>query len=165
MAFVYYQQTHLGVSERYLLMDSTSPVWAPGTQLAGNYSLAFASGHSANDPFSPWNNAGITQSGFIPSSARSIRMLGTGPFKVFLGGVEIPMLSLGGNSYGGDVSGFAGTTAGLQIINTASADDYTWSIVDNILFSPAAIPEPDSAVLLLAGWLLLWSYGCHTRKR
>jgi hypothetical protein len=155
MSPLYYGQGHLGVEPLYLLMDSTSPVWAPGTQLAGNYSLAFASGHGGNDPSGPWLNVGIVQSGFVPNSTQSIRLLATGPFEVFLGGVGIPMLSLGGISYGGDVSGFAGTTAQLVIGNSANVNDYTWSIVDNILFSPAPIPEPSKVVLLLFGAPLL----------
>jgi len=157
LPFVYYREGPLGVEPFYLLMDSTSPAWAPGTQLAGNYSLAFASGYAGNDPFSGlWLNAGITQSGLVPSWARSIRMLGTGPFQVILGSVEIPMFFLGGNSYGGDISGFAGQTAELKILNTASVGDVGHgSVVDNILFSPEAIPEPSTIPFLVMGALLL----------
>jgi hypothetical protein len=153
---IYYQQGHLGVDQIFLLMDSTSPVWAPGTQLAGQYSLALASGYLLNDPSSAWVDAYISQSGDVPSSAQSLRLLATGPFEVFLGGVEIPMFSLGGNSYGGHVSGFAGTTAELKIVNTASVGDvHHYSIVDNVSFSPEAVPEPSTVALFVLGASLL----------
>lgn len=155
--YVYYRQGHLGVSPIYLLRDSTSPEWAPGTQLAGNFSLSFASGFAGNDPSTPWLNVGITQSGFISSSSRSIRMLATGPFKLLVDGVQIPMFSLGDNSYGGDISSFAGSTARLTIVNTASVwEVHRYSIVDNIEFSPEVIPEPGTGVFLpVLGLLVL----------
>ncbi len=167
-SFVYYREGHLGVGPLYLLMDPTSPVWAPGTQLAGQYSLAFTSGYAGNNPSGPWVNVGIAQSGVVPNSSRSIRLLAhgtfaaTGPFQVFLGAVEIPMFSLGGNSYGGDISGFAGDFVNLRIVNSAGVGHLGEGVVvDNILFSPEVIPEPSTLGLLgLSGLLLAaqWHY-------
>jgi hypothetical protein len=90
-SIVYWGSEHLGVSQYYLLMDSTSPFYAPGTQLAGNYSLAFSSGHLSGADFnSPWVNAYIAQTASIPSGDRSLQMLATGPFQVLVGGVNKP---------------------------------------------------------------------------
>jgi hypothetical protein len=163
---LHYREGHLGVTWVFLLMDSTSPVWAPGTQLAGDYSLAFASGYASNDPFSPWQQVSIEQSGFIPSWARSIRMLATGPFRIFLGSEEISMFSLGANLYRGDVSEFAGETARLLILNTASVGSvHNYTIVDNIVFSTEAIPEPSSLALLGFGAVLLAGHWLRRLRR
>lgn len=158
-SFVYYQQEHLGEQQIFLLMDSTSPVWAPGTQLDGEYSLAFASGVQSTDPASDWVNAFIAQTGDVPGSARSLRLLATGPFQVFLGGKEIVMFSLGDNAYGGDISAFAGSTAELKIVNTASAGDiHYYSVVDDIVFSSEPIPEPTTGLLIWLGGGVLISF-------
>jgi len=83
-------------------------------------------------------------------------MLATGPFELFVDWVQIPMLYLGDDSYVGDISSFAGSTAQLLIINNASEDDYTPTIVDNLEFSPEVIPEPGVGVLLpVLGLLVL----------
>jgi hypothetical protein len=156
---VYYGNEHLGTSQYYLLMSSTSPYYAPNTQLAGNYSLAFASGYASGGWSSGgWINAFISQTLPIASSARSIQMLATGPFKVFVGGVEIPMISLGGNSYAGNIAGFAGMSAELKIMNTSPeglANIHKPTVVDNIVFSPTIVPEPSSVALVLLGALVL----------
>lgn len=81
-------------------------------------------------------------------------MLATGPFQVFVGGVNIPMYSLGNNSYGGDISAFAGLTSEVKIMNTATTL-HTPTVVDNVLFSSVAVPEPSSVSLSIAGLVLL----------
>jgi hypothetical protein len=154
-SIVYWGSEHLGISQYYLLMDATSPTYAPGTQLAGNYSLAFSSGHlSAFDFSSPWVNAYLSQTLTVPAGTLSLRMLATGPFEVRVGGVVVPMLSLGGNSYGGDISAFTGSLVEVKIINTASTI-HTPTVLDNVVFSPIAIPEPSSMALGIAGVALL----------
>lgn len=154
-SIVYWGSEHLGISQYYLLMDSTSPFYAPGTQLAGNYSLAFASGHlSAADFNSPWVNAYVSQTRSVPFGTQSLRLLATGPFQVFVGGVSIPMYSLGGNSYGGDISAFAGLLSEVKIMNTATTI-HTPTVVDNVLFSSIGIPEPSSFALSISGVVLL----------
>jgi hypothetical protein len=155
---IYYGREHLGLSQYYLLMSSTSPVYAPNTQLAGNYSLAFASGYASGTGSGEWINAFISQTLPISSTARSVQLLATGPFKVFVGGSEIPMISLGGNSYAGDITSFAGTTAELKIMNTTPAgfeNVHKPTVVDNIVFSPTIVPEPSSVALALLGALVL----------
>jgi hypothetical protein len=156
-AFIYYGQQHIGTEQIYFLMDATSPVWAPGTQLAGNYSLAFASGnHTIGGVPQSWVTAFISQTGSIPASARSLWMLATGPFRVFLGGVEIGMATQGGNLYAGDISSFAGTTTELKIANAAPIGQYhDYAVVDDIEFSPIIVPEPSSVRLWIFGAALV----------
>jgi hypothetical protein len=137
-------------------MDATSPVWAPGTQLAGNYSLMLKSGRqSLADINSPWVNAYISQTATIPAGSLSLRMLATGPFEVRVGGMSVIMHSLGGNSYGGDISAFAGSLAELRILNTADPFGGSTTVLDNISFSPTAIPEPSTISLAGLGALFL----------
>jgi hypothetical protein len=140
---IYYGQEHIGTDQIYLLEDSASPVWAPGTQLEGAYSLAFASGYDTGPglPY-PWVTAFISQTGSVPASVHSVQMLATGPFRVFLDGVEISMFSLGGNRYGGDISNFAGTTAELKIVNVAPVGQvHNYTVADAIMFSPTSVLE------------------------
>ncbi len=151
-SYVYYGSEHVGLSQYYLLMDATSPVYAPGTQLAGAYSLAFASGYQSGDLGQPWVNAFISQTGAVPSGTSSVQMLASGPFQVFVGGVNIPMYSLGDNNYGGDVSAFAGSGAELRIVNTAPKGYvHNPTIVDNIRFSNEMLPERIQATLANVG--------------
>jgi len=156
-SWIYYGSPHTGVDQIYLLRDATSPVGSPGA-LAGNYSLAFASGLTNGADFnSPWVNAYISQTGLIPSATQSIQLLATGPFQVFVGGSLVPMQNLGGNVYAGNVSALAGTVEEVRIVNTAPIgypQDFT--VVDNITFSPAAVPEPCHLSLCLLGLGLLF---------
>ena len=60
------------------------------------------------------------------------------------------MFSLGGNSYGGNIANFAGTTSELRIMN---GENFSFGelMLDNISFSPTAIPEPSTISLLIFG--------------
>jgi hypothetical protein len=158
--YVFYGREHLGLSQYYLLMSSTSPVYAPNTQLAGNYSLAFASGYASGTGAGEWINAFISQTLPISSTARSIQLLATGPFKVFVGGAEIPMISLGGDSFAGDITSFAGTTSELKIMNTTPEgfnNVHKPTVVDNIVFSTTVVPEPSALALISLGSLMLFT--------
>lgn len=150
---VFWGAGHTGTSQYFVLIDSRRPFPYYNEPLAGKYSLAFGSGiYSLFDP--SWVNAYISQTPHIPADSLSLRMLATGPFEVRVGGVELPMHSLGGNSYGGDISAFAGSLVEVKIINTATTIGFP-TIVDNVIFSTVAIPEPESFVLGLTGALLL----------
>ena len=155
-SIVYYGHTHFGFSQYYILVDSTSPASPLTThQLAGRFSIAFSSGTlSGADLASPWVNAYIAQTIMIPAGTRSLQMLAEGPFVVTVGGVDIPMTSLGGNSYGGDISSFSSSLTEVKIINTATTI-HTPTVVDEIVFSPAPVPEPSSVGLLMLGLALL----------
>ncbi len=145
---IYYGLPHLGATQIYLLLDPNTQPYGTLAPLAGEYSLAFASGFATGPGESDWIQAFISQTGEIPAAMRSLHLLATGPFSVFVGGVSIPMFSLGGDSFGGDISSFAGTTAAIPIMNTAPYGSvHTHTVVDNLLFSPLPIPEPSSLAL------------------
>jgi hypothetical protein len=164
---LYYQHGHLSNSQIYWLIDSTSPALAPGA-LDGYYSVAFASGYatSINYPPGPWTTAFISQTGSIPGGMKSIQLLATGPFSVSVGGVNVPMVSLGGNLYGGDITGFAGTTAELKIMNTAPVGyAQVLTTVDDITFSTMAVPEPSTMTLAGLGGLVFLRKGSGRIRR
>jgi hypothetical protein len=150
--FVYYRHPHLGMTPWYLLIDDHEFNYGSFLPLAGNYSLSFWSGVASSNPEEghPW--AFISQTGDILPGTRSLRLLATGSFSVFLDDVFIPMFHLGGNSYGGDVSAFAGTTANLTIRAEGSPDPSVMPppvLVDEIVFLPVAVPEPGTLALAL----------------
>ena len=155
---VYYGETHLGITQCFLLVDSLSPVWSPGA-MEGEYSLFLMSG-AYSYYGGGWANAFITQTGLIPADTRSVRLLATGIFRLYLNNNEIPMVSLGGSAYGGDVSAYAGAVAELKILNAARPIPTEVSVpvfADAIQFSTIAIPEPSSLALLGAGGSALWA--------
>ncbi|MDB4353843.1 PEP-CTERM sorting domain-containing protein [Akkermansiaceae bacterium] len=148
-ARVYHEFPHVGTTQFFLLADSATSV----SPLAGQYSLVLRSGHQfGNDLSSPWVNAYISQEGSIPVYANSLQMLAIGSFQVMVDGVNIPMISLGGDLYEGDISQYSGAMAEIKIIN--SANDFDQSlIVDNITF--IIVPEPSSLGLVLMSAILV----------
>ena len=98
----------------------------------------------------------VTQTGLVPSDARSLLFTASPSVKtpslaVSLGGANLPFLllstSLAYNVYGADVSAFAGQTTALSFMGTAAG----FTVLDEIRFSPEAIPEPSAASLMLVG--------------
>ncbi len=161
-SIIYYGSRHVGVSQAYLLMDNISPIWAPQTQLAGRYSLMISSGFfNSVDGSGGFINAFISQTGQIPDTARSVQLLADGPVRITVNGTPVPILSLGGNLYGGDVSAFAGSTAELKIINAWELDRRR-TVLDNITFSPIPVPEPHTLVLMGFWGILLVN---HRRRK
>ncbi|MGI9242505.1 MAG: PEP-CTERM sorting domain-containing protein [Verrucomicrobiales bacterium] len=150
---IYYENIHLGADQAFLLRDRTSPMDRQRA-LSGNYSLSFVGGFDANDPADPYIDAFIAQTGDVPGDARSVQMLARGPFDVFLAGTQIPMMDLGGGLYGGNIAGFAGGNSELRIVNTTGEDGNEFTIVDDIVFSPMSVPEPNAPILLLLGGLV-----------
>lgn len=152
---VSYNTTHVGVTQAYTLLESPVPSGWP-EPLEGSYSLLFRNGSFCTTCVpNPWVHAFVAQTGLVPSEALSIRLKAEGPLSVFLDDLEIPMVSLGGNEYGGDISTYAGSIRELRIQNNRPSPIQQPSslIVDAIEFSPVAIPEPASSILLLAGGL------------
>ena len=150
---IYYENTHLGGDQVFLLRDRVSPEFRQRA-LSGDCSLSFIGGYDLNDPAVPFIDAFIAQTGDVPSDARSVQMLARGPFDVFLAGSQITMMDLGDGLYGGNIPGFAGTRSELRIVNTAGEDGNEFRIVDDIVFSPMSVPEPTAAILLLLGGLV-----------
>ena len=126
--------------------------------LQGNYSAILQAGEVAGNPGAP---ASIEQTGLIPSSAKSVRFEGTLQLQevgavftnslfVTVGGQNVPVVPLGSDLYGCDVSVFAGSTENLEF-TMSGAFGNALILLDAITFSPQAIPEPSALCLLAVG--------------
>jgi len=101
-------------------------------------------------------SAGVGQTGQIPLGSMSLSFYGTGAYSVTFAGQQIALSALGtGQNYtifGGDVSMFANQTGELRFTGAG--------LLDNIVFSSQAIPEPGT--IALSGLALV---ACVTRLR
>jgi hypothetical protein len=106
------------------------------------------------------NTASIWQTGQVPQTARSLYFIsnpsGAVPlFQVTLGSVSIPVTEMGGTTkytiWAGDISAFAGQTEQLMFTAPPGLGGY----LDQITFSPIAIPEPTTEALLSVGGIVL----------
>ncbi|HEX3798823.1 MAG TPA: hypothetical protein VH413_08990 [Verrucomicrobiae bacterium] len=131
----------------------------PGGVIEGNYTAVLQAGGSGTHV-----PATIEQTGFVPSTAKSIQMKfgpGTTGYEVTLGGQEITMSPLAENPnytlYGGVIpTGLIGTTQELAISALPTPTDaFNGFPVDSIVFSPNAVPEPTIWSLLLCSASLL----------
>jgi hypothetical protein len=126
------------------------PDW-PSTQiLEGFYTVGLF--HSIAGP--PVN-ASIFQTGQIPMGTRSLQFYGNGAYALSFAGHEVPLVAIGtGFNYtifGGDVSTFAGETGELLFTGDG--------LLDNIVFSPTAVPEPGVLAFFALGTVLLtWRF-------
>jgi len=133
--------------------------------LDGQYSAMIQAGENPPSPPVP---TAIAQTGLVPLGSHSIQMSVWGDIpgeinglSVTLGGQFINLLvvteSLHNYTVYGDVSSFAGQVLELRI--TASplpTDSNTTFELDDISFSPAYVPEPRIATLLVMGALLIF---------
>ena len=147
-AVVYYPNTHLGGTQAFLLVDRFSRYFQP---LQFRYSLAFQSGLSAPDPASSWTSAYISQTGLVPDTAQSLRFLAIGNFAVTVNGNALSTYSFGNNSYGVDITPYAGTVSELKILNTSGRLDFSKTLVDAFTFSSTPVPEPNVLWLFALG--------------
>jgi hypothetical protein len=148
--------------------DTGSP--AP---LEGGFSLFLQGGTSGDSGDLPLIGASISQTGDVPGTAKSIRMLSTtgdvstGPITSFenlrasLNGTDIPLIPLGtvGDiiTVGGNIAAFAGTTAALTIATTTPEMDgpELWVWLDAVSFSSVPVPEPSGLVISALGTVIL----------
>jgi MYXO-CTERM domain-containing protein len=102
----------------------------------------------------------ISQIGSVPASAESLLFeapsgAASGGLQVSLGGQTLTFLALSSGAnytlYGANISTFAGQSERL----TFSALPNYWWTIDDIQFSPSAVPEPSEFALGALGALLL----------
>jgi hypothetical protein len=141
---VFYGTTHVGTPQWFLLVDAATQ---PGGALSGNYSMRFASGYESVSPGAPWVNAFLSQSGIVPANTQSLRLLASGPLEIRVNGNVTPLVPLGAQSFGVDMSAYAGSLAEIRFINP-SMQHFESVTIDGIAFSPVAVPE-------VAPWMLL----------
>jgi hypothetical protein len=136
-------------------------LWAAnGQQLSGNYSVLLQGGLTASA-------ASISQTAIVPSYAQFLLFYGAaGPLSatglvVSLGGQDLSFLAISNGPnytvYGVNISAFAGQTNTLMF---SALEDFSgpnnWNI-DNIQFSPSAIPEPGVLSLFgIGGLIFAW---------
>ena len=110
----------------------------------------------------------LAQTGFVPVGTLSVQMLVRGNLPtdvnnmaVSLGGQPVTMRPLQTGFYGADISQFAGQTAELRItvLPTPGSPNAT-VMLDHIVFSPLAVPEPALPAITVLCLLVL-----NTRSR
>jgi hypothetical protein len=116
-------------------------------------------GDSENGPY-------IAQTGLVPASAKSIEFIaaaapygGATVLLVSLGGHNIPFTAISGTPdytrFAGDVSAFAGQVEQLEFYTPFNTGINNYWEIDDIQFSPNAIPEPGVLVLAFSGAAIL----------
>jgi hypothetical protein len=148
--------------------DTGSP--AP---LEGSFSVFLQGGTSGDSGALPLIGASISQTGDVPGTAKSIRLLSTTGdilsdpiissqnLRVSLDDTNIPLVALGtaGDliTVGGDIAAFAGTTAKLTISTATPEIDgpELWAWLDAVSFSSAPVPEPSGLVIGALGVVIL----------
>ena len=159
-------------------INGGSPGYVP---LQGGYSLQLYA--FADAPSGYFHNASISQTGLLPSGARSIQFLMQSPPVaggfvqanpiVTLNGMAIALspLSVSGGvmTMAGDISAYAGTSVDLTILCQATpggspANENIFTL-DDIRFSPQPLPEPHTGCLLLVGAVFIWFWFTSRRER
>jgi len=127
----------------------------------GNYSVDLQTGADPTGNEADTINASIQQEGTIPANAQSILFaaLETTPLTVsFNGNVLSPIALSSGTSpdglpysvYGASISAWAGQTGDLNFTADFNGS-YNYVVLDDISFSPTAVPEPNTLGLALLG--------------
>jgi len=154
---------NLGYSQTYVLLQS------PYGAASGPYGLGMRSGnYIEGDPGSAFVQAFISQTGTLAPNAVSVSLLASNMrFELTLNGTHIDMKPVGldpgsptyqddlldySGEWTGDVSGFAGQTVELKIMDMQWPPNPPLFIVDQIQFLPS-VPEPSSATLCALGVL------------
>ena len=127
------------------------PTWFSNQILENSYTVSLLPSTTG-----PQVDAAIAQTGQIPASAHSVQFWGSGGYTVTFSGQPIPVTAIGNGPnypiFGGDVSMFADQTGELRFTGAG--------LLDNIVFSSQAIPEPGT--IALSGLALV---ACVTRLR
>lgn len=149
------------------LLTASNGYYSGYVPLQGSYSIQLYA--YADAPSNYYHTASISQTGQIPTGTQSIQFLMVSP-PVANGVIQAsPIVTINGASINlsaistsggvmtmaGDISAYAGTTADLTILCQATPGSFPTDenifTLDNIQFSPQAVPEPSEATLLLIG--------------
>jgi hypothetical protein len=146
-----YDSTSLG-GAMVALEDANAPSGGGPLPIQGNYSMLLQGSTG------PTAAASIGQTGQIPLNALSLTFFLSlnSSLQVTFNGQIIPLVQIGSTSnydiMGGNVSAFSGQTG--QLLFTALPNG-GYGLLDNIQFSPLAVPEPSELALGALGTLLL----------
>jgi hypothetical protein len=109
------------------------------------------------------NGASIFQTGQIPTTSQSLTYLGSGAILVTFNGQLLPSIAISNATtytvWGVDISAYAGQSGELRFTSPWVPSPLFFpglGLLDDIRFSPAAIPEPSALVLCSLGVLILF---------
>ena len=149
------------------LWTAAGPVGAGGgDNLDGNYSVFMLGGEVMNEGGLTPESASISQTALIPAGTQALlfkaQQDGPGPLDVDIGtqNVSLTAVGIGPNYliYGANISAWAGQTEELTFLAPASATEQSGWVIDDISFSPNAVPEPTSFTLIGIGGLVFAGY-------
>jgi hypothetical protein len=151
------QQTEITENDPSLGSTWVSIVTSGHGAIDGNYSVLLQNGGTASA-------ASISQTAEIAASSESIlfEAQGVGPLDLFVGTQNVLFTQVGTGPnytlYGANISQWSGQTEQLTFsAPEAGGGGYGWHI-DDISFSPSAVPEPGPVALTAIGGLLFALY-------
>lgn len=169
---VMYNSPTLDTSAVSLFRDDISVNYPFLNVIEGSFSVFLLGGYIASTP----TDTSLTQTGLVPATAQSIRFKTSnqvGPYHrvvVSLDGQTLSKVPLQVTSqytlFGADVTLFAGEIRELRFTVYASTDGGGGipELLDSIVFSPEAIPEPSVLGLFALGALLV-GFGLRAKQR
>ena len=133
-----------------LVAPGASPSAPYGTPLDGKYGVVLQDDGTQQA-------AGISQTGTIPAGSKSLQFLAvqelpsSGSLQLFVGSQPVPFTQIGQFQYAANISAWAGQTESIAFsAGRNSFFDNAWEL-DDISFSPNAVPEPSTLVLMGIG--------------
>jgi hypothetical protein len=155
---ILYNAPSAGATQVMLTGPDHYPGFAP---IDGNYSVVLQGGITASA-------ASISQTGLIPAGTQSLLFEAeppqgfvAGPLEVMVGAQRVPFTEVGTGPnytlYGANISAWAGQTEQLTFSALQDSQVNNW-IIDDISFSPTAVPEPSPLVLTGGGALVFALY-------
>jgi len=141
-----------------------SPGLIPGT-IDGNYSVLLQSGGEPQNS-DITTSASIQQTGAVPFGTQSMQFKAwqtyLPAFTVSFDGTVLSPVVLGAGPnytlYGVNISPYEGQSGPLEFTADFSGTGASWLGLDDIVFSPAAVPEPSPILLTGIGGLMLAFY-------
>ena len=141
-----------------LITPSALDARTAASVIDGNYTATIPAGQTS--PFGIIVPGALGQTGVIPLGVKSLRFSASGNvdyLSVTFGGVNLAFLATGTGSnyrtYAGDISALAGMSGELRFTEQAASFEPV-VILDDIEFSPVAIPEPGVLAFFALGTLL-----------
>jgi hypothetical protein len=164
-----YDSTYLDTTAISILDTNPLPFGVFGQLIDANYTAVLNAG---DYPGLGPTDVSLSQAGLVPAGTKSLRFLAlpaggisASPFAVTLGDttlnlVPFPVTNENYTLYEADVSAFAGLIEELKFTLLAQNphEDNRYLSLDDILFSPDAIPEPSTFLLAALGGVSLAAF-------
>ena len=164
----------------YTLGEASVDIFGPGNNsggigsingiIDGNYSLMLQAGGTPTGT----GSASIVQNGLVPANTQSIDFKAwnaepnTGILTLSFAGNSLSPVVIGSGPnytlYGADISAFAGQTGDLEFTSVFNSEGASWFELDDITFSPAAVPEPSALALVVLGGMALAAHHWRAKR-